>query len=299
VIPLRTLMGNHLQARPLKRGAITSDLVKLDFADAPVPHEAFKPFARDLAYDLGELAIVTFLQAFGYGKPLVLLPFVVSARFHHGSLGYPTVKGHLGPKDLEGRTIAVRTYSQTTGVWVRAILQHQYDVDLKKLSFMTFDESHLAGYRDPPNCFPAPPGRKLDDMLVAGEVDAGIPIALASNLMSDPRLSLVIPDPKAAAAEWYAVNNAPPINHMLVVRKSVAEAHPDVVREIYRMFVAGRDAMPALAPGEIDMLPFGIEKNRHGLDLVIQYAHEQGIIPRRFTVDEVFADAHAILGDSA
>jgi 4,5-dihydroxyphthalate decarboxylase len=299
MIRLRTLMGNHPQAQPLKRGEIASDLVELDFADVPVPHEAFKPFVRDLAYDMGELAIVTFLQAFGYGKALVLLPFVVSARFHHGSLGTPVAKGLLEPKDLEGRTIAVRTYSQTTGVWVRAILQHQYGVDLSRLGFMTFDEAHLAEYRDPPNCFPAPPGRKLDDMLLAGEVDAGIPIALASNLMSDPRLRLVIADPKAAAAEWYAVNKAPPINHMLVVRKSIADARPDVVREIYQMFVAGRDRMPALADGEIDMLPYGIEKNRHGLDLVIQYAHEQAIIPRRFSVDEVFADARRILGHIA
>jgi 4,5-dihydroxyphthalate decarboxylase len=292
-------MGNHPQALSLKRGEIKSDLVTLDFADVHVPHEAFKPFVRDLAYDVGELAIVTFLQAFGYGKELMLLPFVVSARFHHQSLGYPAAKGELGPKDLEGRTIAVRTYSQTTGVWVRAILQHQYGVDLGKLRFMTFDEAHLAEYRDPPNCFPAPPGRKLDDMLLAGEVDAGIPIALASNLMSDPRLRLIIPDPKAAAAEWYAQNQAPPINHMLVVRKSVAEARPDVVREVYRLFVAGRDCMPSLAEGEVDMLPYGIEKNRHGLELVVQYAHAQGIIPRRFTVDELFADARRILGDVA
>ena len=299
MIRLNTLMGNHPQALALKRGEIKSDLVELDFADVPVPHEAFKPFVRDLAYDVGELAIVTFLQAFGYGKPLILLPFVVSARFHHGSLGYPVSKGLLAPKDLEGRTIAVRTYSQTTGVWVRAILQHQYDVDLQKLTYLTFDEAHLAEYRDPPNCFPAPPGRKLDDMLLAGDVDAGIPIALASSLMSDPRLRAIIPDPKAAAAEWYAVNRAPPINHMLVMRKSIAEARPDVVREVYRLFVAGRDAMPPLAPGEIDMLPYGIEKNRHGLELVVRYAHEQGIIPRRFSVDELFADARRIFEDIA
>jgi 4,5-dihydroxyphthalate decarboxylase len=298
MVRLKTLMGNHPQALPLKRGEIRSDLVRLDFADVAVPHEAFKPFVRDLAYDVGELAIVTFLQAFGYGKELMLLPFVVSARFHHQSLGYPVSKGTLGPKDLEGRWIAVRTYSQTTGVWVRAILQHQYGVDLNRLTFMTFDEAHLAEYRDPPNCFPAPPGRKLDDMLLAGEVDAGIPIALASNLLSDPRLATVIPDPKQAAAAWYEANSAPPINHMLVMRKSVAEARPDVVREVYRLFVAGRDSLPPLAAGEIDMWPYGIEKNRRGVELVVQYAHEQGIIPRRFSVDELFADARRILGES-
>ncbi len=293
---LFTLMGNHPQAMPIKKGEVTSSSVALDFADAPVPHEEFKPFVRDLKFDVGELAIVTFLQAKTYGKDLMLLPFVVSARFHHGSLGYPVSKGALAPKDLEGRTVGVRTYSQTTGVWVRSILQHQYGVDHRKITFMTFDESHLAEFRDPPNCILPPPGKKLDDMLLAGELDAGIPIALASTLMSDPRLKTIVPDPAQAAKEWYAQNKAPPINHMLVMRKSVAEKNPQAAREVYRMFCAGRDAMPPLKDGEIDMLPYGIEKNRRGLELVIQYAHEQGVIPRKFTVDELFADARAILG---
>ena len=134
-------------------------------------------------------------------------------------------------------------------------------------------------------------------MLLAGELDAGIPIALASTLMKDPRLATVVPNPEAAAKEWYAQNKAPPINHMLVMRKSTAEANPEAAREVYRMFKAGRDALPPLAPGEIDMLPYGVEKNRRGLELVIQYAHEQGVIPRRFTVDELFADARRIIGD--
>ncbi len=298
MLHLNTLMGNHPQAIPLKRGEITSSQIVFDFADVPVPHEAFKPFVRDLAFDVGELAIVTFLQALTYGKQLMLLPFVVSARFHHGSLGYPVSKGPTSPKDLEGRTVGVRTYSQTTGVWVRSILQHQFGVDPTKITFMTFDESHLAEYRDPPNCILPPPGRKLDDMLVAGELDAGIPIALASTLMSDPRLSTIVPNPAQAAKDWYAENKAPPINHMLVMRKSVAQAHPEAVREIYRMFCAGRDAMPPLKEGEIDMLPYGIEKNRRGLELVIQYAFEQGVIPRKFPVDELFADAKRILGDA-
>ena len=297
MLHLHTLMGNHPHAMPIKRGEVTSSTIAFDFAHAPVPHEEFKPFVRDLKFDVGELAVVTFLQALVYGKELMLLPVVISARFHHGSLGYPAAKGFTAPKDLEGRTVGVRTYSQTTGVWVRSILQHQYGVDLSKITFMTFDESHLAEFRDPPNCILPPPGRKLDDMLLAGELDAGIPIALASTLLQDPRLRTIVPDPAAAAKQWYADHKAPPINHMLVMRKSVAEAHPDAAREVYRMFKAGRDALGPTPDGEIDMLPYGIEKNRRGLEFVIQYAHEQGVIPRRFSMDELFADARRIIGD--
>ena len=296
---LFTLMGNHVHAMPIKRGEVTSSLLQFDFADEPVPHEAFKPFVRDLKFDVGELAIVTLLQALAYDKQVMLLPLVISARFHHSSLGYPVSKGHLAPRDLEGRVVAVRTFSQTTGVWVRSILQHQFDVDLSKITFMTFDESHLAEFKDPPNCILPPPGRKLDEMLLAGEVDAGIPIALASTLLTDKRLATIIPDPQAAADQWYAANQAAPINHMLVVRKSLAQARPDLVREVYRMFCAGRDALPATPTGQIDMLPYGIHKTRRSLELVIGYAYEQGVIPRRFSVDEVYADAINILGDEA
>ncbi len=294
MIRLHTLMGNHPHALPLKRGDVTSPRVALDFANEPVPHEAFKPFVRDLKFDCGELAIVTVLQALTYGKPLALLPATISARFHHASLGYHASRGALTPKDLEGRTVAVRTYAQTTGVWVRGALQRQFGVDPSKIRFMTFDEAHLAEYRDPANCAPAPAGRDLDDMLLNGEVDAGIPVALASNLMKDPRIRGVIPEPEAAARDWLAKFGAAPINHMLVVKKSVVDEHPEAVRELYRMFAEGKRRMARQA-GDIDFLPFGLEATRRGLEVAIDLAVEQKIIPRSFTIDEIYEDARRVL----
>ncbi len=289
-------MGNHPHALPIKRGEVASGAVELVFAAEPVPHEAFKPFVRDLKFDCGELAIVTFLQALAYGKPLVLLPAVVSARFHHGSLGCNVARGALAPKDLEGRVIAVRTYAQTTGVWVRGVLQHQFGVDVSRVNVLTFDEAHLAEYRDPANCRPAPAGANLDAMLLAGDVDAGIPIALASNLMKDPRIRSVIRDPEGAAREWRARYRAAPVNHMLVVRKSVLDESPEAVRELYRMFIEGKKRMAPQEAGGIDMLPFGIEATRRSLEIVVEFAFEQKIIPRRFSVDEIYEDARRVLG---
>jgi 4,5-dihydroxyphthalate decarboxylase len=290
MVRLYTLMGNHPQVLPLKKGEVRSDLVELDFADEPVPHEAFKPFVRELRFDCGELAIVTFLQAIAYGKPLALLPVVISSRFHHGSIGYNATRGHMAPKDLEGGRVAVRTYSQTTGVWVRGILQNDYGVDLDRVGWVTFDESHLAEFRDPPNCQPAAPGKQLDQMLFDGEVAAAIPISLASPLLSDPRLARLIPDPEEAARSWYAKHQAIPINHMLVVRQSVVDSRPDAVRELYRLFAESKRRAPP-APGAIDMTPVGLEATRSGLEIVIDYAVQQKIIPRRISVEEAYAGA--------
>lgn len=295
MLRLRTLLGNHAHFAPLKSGAVSSPDVDLDFADEPQPHEAFKPFVRDLAFDCGELAIVTFLQALAYGKPLVLLPIVVSSRFHHGSICYNSAHGELAPKDLEGRAAAVRTYSQTTGVWVRGILQHEYDVDIDNVTWVTCDEAHLSEYIDPSNTRRAAPGKQPDTMLGDSEVAAAIPISLASKALYTPPYRTLIPNPEQAAWDWYERDRIAPVNHLFVVRRSVLEEHPQAVRELVRMLYASRARSDTKPVNGVDMVPFGIEENRRSLELVIRFAHEQQVIPRRFAVDELFADIRGLL----
>ena len=286
---VHTLLQDKPWNMPLKRGEIQSSIVEFDFDDIEEASDYFKPMVRDLVYDCGELAIVTYLQAKAYNKALVLLPFVVSGNFHHKSIAYNAAKGDLAPADLAGRRVGVRTYSQTTGVWVRGILQNEYGVDLDKVTWVTFDDSHLAEYSDPPNCQRAPKGKKLVDMLLDGEVDAAI---LGSNMPKDARLKTLIPDADAAALAWAKKYGVTPINHMYVVKRSLCQARPDVVREIYRMLVAGRAAVPQPGLGS----PNGVEANRRSLELAIDYALQQKIIPRKFTVDELFDDTTRVLG---
>jgi 4,5-dihydroxyphthalate decarboxylase len=278
---------------PLKRGEIQFSIVQFDFDDIEEASDHFKPMVREMAYDCGELAIVTYLQARTYNKALVLLPFVVTGNFHHKSIAYNAERGDLRPEDLAGRRVGVRTYSQTTGVWVRGILQNEYGVDLDKVTWITFDDSHLAEYNDPPNCQRAPKGKKLVDMLLDREVDAAL---LGSNMPNDPRLKTLISDADAAALAWWEKYGVTPINHMYVVKQSLCQARPDVVREIYRMLLASRAAGPQPAPGSLNMAPNGVEANRRSLELVIDYAFQQKVIPRKFTVDELFEDTTRVLG---
>ncbi len=67
----------------MKSGEIRSAALIFDFADVKVPNTAFKRVVRDLEFDVAELAIVTFLVARAHGKPLSLVPAVVTARFQH------------------------------------------------------------------------------------------------------------------------------------------------------------------------------------------------------------------------
>jgi 4,5-dihydroxyphthalate decarboxylase len=159
--------------------------------------------------------------------------------------------------------------------------------------WVTFDNAHLAEYHDPANCRRAPQGKKLIDMLLDREVDA----AILGGMPKDPRLKTLIPDADAAAAAWWKKYGIVPINHMFVVTRTLCQTRPEIVREVYRLLTASRAATTTPpAAGAPDMTPNGVEANRKSLEFVIDYAAQQKIIPRKFTVDELFDDTTRILG---
>jgi 4,5-dihydroxyphthalate decarboxylase len=293
-VRLRTNLADYAVVRALKAGEVGSDLVEFDFCGPTPANRGFKPMIREGAFDAGELAIGSFLQAKVYAKPLVLLPAVVMARFQHHTIVYNAAKGTLKPKDLEGRRIAVRSYTQTTGIWVRGILAHEHGVDLSRLTWVCTDDAHLAEYRDPPIVErPGPGAKTLDRMLLDGDVDAAIP---ATDLTKDhPHIRHLLADPNEQAKAWVAKYGTVPVNHYFVVSKALAEARPDVVREIYRLLQESKRLAPPPAGG-IDFFPYGVEANRKPLELMVQYAVEQQIIPRAYSVEELFGDAAAALG---
>jgi 4,5-dihydroxyphthalate decarboxylase len=290
-VTLRTNLSDVPAFRALKSGELASDLVKFDFCGPKAAHEAFKPMVRENAYDCGELAVVTFLQARAYDKPWVMLPAVVVGRFQHNCIGYNAAKGALAPGQLAGKRVAVRSYSQTTGVWVRAVLQHDHGVDPASVAWVCTDDPHLAEYRDPATVERVKPGGKsLDQMLLDGEVDA----LIAAQLPKDPAVRPLIPDPEAAAKAWYAKHRTAQINHVFAVSRALATERPDVVAEIYRLLATAKSKAAVPADG-IDMTPLGVAGVRPGLALIAQYAHEQQIIPRKAEVDALLEETAAAL----
>ena len=289
---LHTLLGDHPTTLALKRGEVLSPHVDFDFADVKVPNTAFKRAVRDIEFDVSELAIVTFLMAKAHGKPLTLLPAVVVARFQHPYLVYNAERGPLTPGDLAGRRVGIRSYSVTTAMWIRGILADDYGVDLDKVKWITFEEAHVAEYRDPPTVERAPAGSDALSMLLEGRLDAAVLAAPST----DPRIRPLIPDPAAAARAWHQRNQALQINHMVVVKESLSRSDPRAVREIYRLLLESKRAAPMPAAGEIDTTPFGVETNRRNLEVAIDHVHRQKLIPRAFSVDELFDDVTRSLG---
>lgn len=291
ILTLRTNLAEYPVTKAIRDGRVTSDIVKLDCCGPEPAQNGFKDMVRRNMYDAGELAIVTYLQAKCYGKPYVLLPAPVSGRFQHHCAGYNRELGHLDPKDIEGRQVGVRTYAQTTGLWVRGILQHEYGVDLDKVTWMTVGEGHLEEYSDPANCIRLPKGSDIGRMMLDGELAATLQ---GVDLPKDPRVERLIPDPFNAAKDWFAREGVVPINHIFVVHQDISKNRPDVVRDIYRMIGESRTLTQGGVPDPFP--PMGLEANRKGLQLAIDWAFEQKIIPRKPSVDELFDDVTGTLG---
>lgn len=287
-LTLRTNLADYPVTMALKERRLTSPIVDFDFCGPKVANKAFKAMLRDEQFDAGELPIITFLQAKAFGKPWTLLPLPISGRFQHHCAGYNSAFGDLGPKDIEGKKVGVRTYSQTTGLWIRGVLQHEYGVDLNKVTWMTLEDSHIPEFRDPPNCSRLPDGSDLSQMLLDGDLAA---VLMGGDMADDSRIRTLVPNAKEAAKEWYAREHVIPINHMFVVHDRIAKARPDVVAEIFRLLVEARAAAttPAVFP------PIGLEANRKQFEMAIDWSFEQKIIPRRLSVDELFDDVTANL----
>ena len=280
----------HTQA--LKNGEIKSDRVTLRFNEVNPINKAFLMMVRQEKFDVSEMAIATYLQAKAYGKPLTLIPATMMGRFQHGTMFYNSERGTVTPENLEGRRIGVRAFSQTTGVWLRGILWKDYGVDLGKVKWVTFEDAHIAEYRDPPGVERAAAGKDITKMVLDGELDAAI---FGGNIPTDPRLKSVIPDPEAAAKDWYKKHGTVPVNHMVVVKSGLSKSDPAAVREIYRMLLASKTAADLPKAGAIDTIPFGFDAVKPALDLMSAYALEMKIIPRRFSVEELFDDTTRVL----
>jgi 4,5-dihydroxyphthalate decarboxylase len=299
---LRTALVARGHTNALKDGTITPRTFDFDFEEVPQIVQAFRRMVRGLEFDISEMAITTYLCARAYGKAFTAIPVFPMRAFHHGAILHNTQAGIRSPKDLEGRRVGVnRGYTVTTGLWARSILQHQYGVDLNRVTWVLSGDEHVAEYQAPPNVIPIEKGRKMEEMLVAGEIPAAIGVQVDA-----PGVMPLIPNAREAGFAALRDGGLYPINHTVVVRNEVLAANPGLASDLFRTFDEAKQAYVArLAAGRVenaddeffsqvmkvtgDPLPYGIEPNRAMLDAVIRHAVEQGIIPRAIEVDDLFA----------
>jgi 4,5-dihydroxyphthalate decarboxylase len=300
---LNIALGSYGLTKPLKTGHVTSDRLPLNYVPIEQIVPAMRKMCRELAYDICEMAFTTYVCARAYNKPFTAIPVFVTRNFHHWAIFYNEKSGIRGPKDLEGRKVGVnRGYTVTTGLWARGILQSEYGVDLNKITWIPTDDEHVAEFTGPANVDYRFKGKAMRDLLLSGEIDA----ALGEVGVDAPQIKPLIPDAKNASFDYFRRTGIYPINHGLVVKNSLLEEKPWIADELVRVFEAAKaeylkdlqgaatisswDKAAAENAAVVgDPFPFGIEKNRKALEAITQFAADQQMVPRKFTVEELFA----------
>jgi len=300
---LKTVTRSQGNNRALKAGEVKPKTFEFDFVEVDPLIAAFRRMVRANEFDICEMAITTYICAKEFGKPMTAIPVPLVRAFHHGAILVNTKAGIRTPKDLEGKKVGVsRGFTVTTGVWVRGILQNEYGVDLNKITWVLSGDEHVAEWQRPANVVPIEAGKKMEDMLISGELVAAIGLDVKS-----PDVAPLIPNALEAGLKALRERGHYPINHLVVIKDELIAKHPDPAADVFnafaeskRLYVDRLKAGKIEKPTEVDEvhkkvmaitgdpLPYGIEPNRKVIEELIGYALAQGIITKPVTVDELF-----------
>jgi 4,5-dihydroxyphthalate decarboxylase len=272
-VSLTVAIGRTKRTEALFDGSVADPSLSLDLPAIPVISRAFAPMVREGRYPVSEMAIATFLMAREAGAPIVLLPCVLAARFQEAALLCRADGPIRSPAHLRGARIGVRAYSQTTGMWLRGTLAERFGIAADAMRWITFEDAHVASYRDPPFAERAPQGATLEGMLKAGEIDAAI---FGADMPADAAFRPVFADPQAAGVAFEAAHGFVPVNHLLVARADIARDQADDLARLLALLArAGASVTPraALAPA---------------LTLAARFCAAQGLTARTLTLDEIW-----------
>ncbi|HEY2677777.1 MAG TPA: PhnD/SsuA/transferrin family substrate-binding protein [Steroidobacteraceae bacterium] len=323
-LKLTTAVRTHGNTAALKRGEVAVRGATLDFKEVEPQILAFRQMVRDVAFDVCELAPTTYIIAKAYGAPFTAIPIFFERRFHHGGLLVRDDAGIREPKDLQGKKVGVRAYTVTTGVWTRGILVNEYGLDSSKVTWVVDDEEHVTQLQLPPNVQHVAPGNSLAAMMAAGEIQAGFAGNAGIGREGPPKAGWqakerketdsyrdLFDDPEALGAAWYRRTGIYPMHSTLVVKDEILKAHPWIAQSLFAAFNDSKNIyVDKLRQGAAggkndaryveqmnvvgqDPLPYGLEVNRRSIGALILYAFQQGLIPRKMSVDDVFLKVDA------
>jgi 4,5-dihydroxyphthalate decarboxylase len=320
-LTLTTALRTSGNTATLKSGEIPVRGASLSFIEVEPQILAFRRMVRDLAYDVCELAPTTYIIAKAYGAPFTALPIFFERRFHHAGLLVRPDAGIQEPKDLEGKKVGVRAYSVTTGVWTRGILVNEFGLDSSKVTWVVDDEEHVTQLKLPPNVEHVPEGKSLASMMASGEIQAGFAANAGIGREGPPKAGWqakehketstyreLFSDPDGLSAEWFRRTGIYPMHSTLVIKDDILKANAwlpqalfDAFQESKERYVhqlrrgesAGKNDQRYLKQMEVvgnDPLPYGLEVNRRSIETLALYAFQQGLIPRRLPIEELFVN---------
>jgi 4,5-dihydroxyphthalate decarboxylase len=313
-IELTLACGDYEIMRALKEGSVEPDGIDLKVVtamDSPTRHWRF---LRGLEFDVGEVSSSSYIAARDNGLPFHAIPVFPHRRFRHGFAFINTGKGIKTPKDLIGKKVGVKFFLNSAALWLRGILEHEYDVPFKSINWFTELDEDIAEASFPSDLklSPVPPSKSIVGMLVDGELDAVLHPDLIKPLREkDPRVGRLFPNYKADEAAYFKKTGIYPIMHVIGIKKEIVDRYPWVAGNLYhaleesKAVAMKRMENPRIAPivwyreaweeqEEIfhsDPWEYGLtDRNRHNLDTLVGYSFEQGLIKRKIPLEELFLD---------
>jgi 4,5-dihydroxyphthalate decarboxylase len=320
---LKTSLRTHGHTAALKKGEVQVRGATLNFVEVEPQILAFRQMVREVAFDVCELAPTTYIIAKAFGAPFTAIPIFFERRFHHAGLLVRDDAGIQGPKDLEGKKVGVRAYTVTTGVWTRGILMNEYQLDSSKVTWVVDDEEHVEQMKLPSNVIHVPEGKSLASMMADGEIQAGFAANAGIGREGPPKAGWqakerkeadsyheLFPNADELGAEWYRRTGIYPMHSTLVVKDEILKANPGLAKALFDAFQESKQRYLArLQQGQTDgkndkryikqmaivgdPLPYGLEVNRRSIETLILYASQQGLIPRKLSVEELFVEVDA------
>lgn len=283
-VVLRTALGQHPISAVLRSRELTEPGIELAFADVEPIHRAFAPMVREQAYDVSELAVVTALQAIAFDHPIVVLPVVVAARFQRRCLITLSSRPVEDPRELRGKRVGVRSYTQTTGFWIRSHLAEDYGLAAGDVDWVTQEEAHVPEYADPSFVHRTLPG-SLVDALRTGEIDAAI---LGNDLPSGDEFAPVIDHAAERDHDWSVKHGFVPVNHLVAVSARILEREPDAVRATWRLLSRAEEQAGSTGTDAQKVTMAGLDRLNEPIEEIAAASFAQGLVPRLLTADEVF-----------
>jgi len=307
------------RTRALQEGRVPVEGVELTYLPLRV-EETFWRMLRYQEFDAAELSLGSYLMAREKGYPrLIAIPVFPSRAFRHSCIYINTDSGIKEPKDLAGKKVGVPEYQITMAIWARGILQHEYEVKPEQMKWFTGGEEH-PGREDkirhdlPPNLDirPIGPEQTLSSMLERGELDAVISAHMPSPFVRrSPKVRRLIQNFRAVERDYYRRTKIFPTMHTVALREEIYEKNPWVAQSLCKAFAESKRIcqesmyefsalkyMLAWSIAEMeeereifgeDLWPYGLEANRHVLEALVQYAHEQGLIKKLPDLKSLFA----------
>ena len=303
--------GDYDRTRPLIEGRVATP--GLELTVIPLPSgERHKRFVKNWEFDVCELQIAQYLGLKSRGAPITAIPVFPHRRFNHSCVMVRMGSEITHPGDLRGRRVGVHGHFNPIALWVRGLLEHEFNLPPSEIHWVTDGSEDMPGW-SPPSWLKierAPSGKKMQDLLKAGEIDAQIlsdsgPDAATINKL----VRRLWPNYREVEADYYRRTGIFPIRHLVVIRDEVLLRNRALARRLvsifeeakqiaYRYWADHRRSSLAWFGAQqeeerallgADPWPYSIDKNRQALETLLDYAFEQGLTDRRLEIEEIFA----------